>query len=498
MSFNPTALIIVLVYLALLGLAVWRYGGLREQSVAEYAVASRSFKWYWIIFTVVATWFPGSIYTGWFGWAATGGMIALYGTLYSVAALVLFYILAPRIWIWGKVHDLYNMPDFISLRYGSKNLGLLFAIAGIIIGAPWQVMAFKTFGYLTDSITGGAIPFNVGMFIAVALCISYIIYGGMRSDVVTDFFQGIISTFIILGGIVFVIYKLFGGFGPMLARVAAEAPQLLVVEAGSEAYWASIILTGTIGGYCWLEMFNRIYIAESVREVRAVAGGAPILTAAFFILLLVMGLGGGLLPEVTGNPEAGFFTMFQLAGGPVMLGFAAIVVIAAEMSSLDSQITSGGVVFTQNVVGHFKKAMGQGQRIRITRTAIAIYALLAYWVATMELPMLVTIAIFSYEFLVHLFPGVIIGAFWKRANAASILSGFVAGMVVSTYLMFANGDVVTGSGWTAGIVGLAINLIVFVAVALATPPAAGVDQLFEEVDAYQEGRLPAAAASPAD
>src|SRR5690606_35264161 len=209
---------------------IHRWGGLRDASFEELAVAGRSFPWYMVMFTVLATWFVGSIYTGWVGMATMDGSIALYGPLYTLAGLILYYLLAPRVWVWGKVHRLHNLPDFIEMRYRSRRLALFVALAALIIGAPWQVMALKTFGYLSYSLTYGAVPMNVGMAVFALFTLSYIAWGGQRSVVVTDFVQGVISMVLVMGGALFVIYKLFGGIGPMMSRLMAEKPELLTVS----------------------------------------------------------------------------------------------------------------------------------------------------------------------------------------------------------------------------------------------------------------------------
>jgi SSS family solute:Na+ symporter len=82
---------IVVGYFLLLLYVVKRWGGLKDQSLSEFAVAGRSFKWYMVLFTVIGSWFVGAMYTGWFGWGTIDGIIAQYVTLYSVGGLVIYY-----------------------------------------------------------------------------------------------------------------------------------------------------------------------------------------------------------------------------------------------------------------------------------------------------------------------------------------------------------------------------------------------------------------------
>ena len=492
-------LVLTAVYFAVIFLAVERWAALKESTMDEFAVGGRSFKWYMIMFTILATWFVGSTYTAFFSYGVTAGMMAQHATIYTLAGLVLFYFLSPRIWIWGKVHNLYNMPDYIELRYDDKWLGVVFALAGLLIGAPWQVIAFKTLGYAFNEITYNTLPvwtagpftINVGILFVGVFVLWYIIRGGMRSIVVTDFIQGIFSVVIVLGGVIFAAQRLFGGFGEILREVERTAPELLVVNGST--YWSGIILAGALGAFCWLEIFNRIFIAKSVRELKLVARGAPIIATVVSLLLYTLAMGGifynGGITDQAGA-ESAFLTFFRDAGGPGMLAFAAVVIIAAGMSSVDSQLTALGVVVGKNVIEKFRgRPYTDKTLMKICRWSIIIWSVIAIFLSMGDLPFLITIALKSNEMLTSLFPAIIIGAFWKRANRVSVWAGIAVGFTVSIGMSYTP-DFIAGlpgylGGWPAGMYGFAANLTVFLVLALATKPEPNVGDLFGEIEAYR-------------
>lgn len=266
----------------------------------------------------------------------------------------------------------------------------------------------------------------------------------------------------------------------MFQRVFAEKPDLLVV--GDHPYWTSIILGGIIGSYCWLEVFNRIFVAESVSEVRKVAAGAPFLMVLIYVVLIIMSMGGALIPEVVADPEAGFFTLFNMAGGPLLLAFGAIVVVAAEMSSIDSQLATNSVVVANNLVKPFRPNMSERQLIAVCRLSALGFVLAALVVAMMDLPMLVTIAIFTYENLVHLFPTVILGAVWSRGTRAAAVAGLAVGVPFTVYFMWNAAAFQTLFGsWTPGIVGFVLNIVVYIIVSLLSRADERVNELFAEL-----------------
>jgi SSS family solute:Na+ symporter len=472
------AILIVVGYFLLLGFAVLKWGKMKDQSIEEFAVAGRSFKWYWVMFTILATWFTGSFYTGNFGWGVTQGIIAQYAMIYTTGGLLIYYVIGPRTWVWGKKHNLMNLPDFIELRYGSKAYAIVVAVIGLLLNIPWHVMAFKTFGYVANALTGGAIPFNVGMVAITVIVLAYVLWGGQRSVVTTDFIQGIICCVVVVGGCIAVAYKLFGGFGPMFARLAVEKPELLTVPAPS-GYWASIIIAGTLGAYCWLEVFNRIFVSDSVKTVRKVALGAPIIALLCGAAVLMLSLGAALVPGID-DPQGGFFALFKMVGGAPMLAFAAVIVIAGEMSSIDSQLATNGVVFARNIVGKLRGSDLDGKKmVLVSRIACAVMVAVGLVVAMMDLPALQLIAIWTFEHLVHLFPAIVLGLLWKRGNLVSAVAGMAVGMPITIILQVLGS---TPAGWSQGVIGLAANIVIYVAVALIRKPDARTEELFAEVE----------------
>lgn len=448
--------------------------------VDGFAVGGRSFPWYMVMFTILATWYTGSCFTGGFGYAVSFGVVALYDTTQVVIGLVFLYVFGPKIWKWGKIYNLYNLPDFIRLRYNDKKLAIVVTVFTIAIGFPWNMMAFKTFGILIHSLTYNAIPVNVGIVLSVVFILSYSLRGGQKSVVTSDFIQGLVMIFGSLGVIFFLANKLFGGFGPMFQQVAAKTPELLTVPDAS--YWSSIILAGIFGSFCWMEIFNRMFVARSPRELKISTAGAPILGSSMYIALLLLGVGCSLIPAVAADPESGFLTISAMTGGPVLLGFVGIIVLAAEVSSADSGLVTGGFVIADALIKPFNPKLTDEQLIKYSRIIVICIASLSGFLAMFEIPMLQKIAIFTFEYIVNVFPIDIIGLLWKRGNSKAAWSGFAVGVIVTTLLkIFPVFAAAHFGSWAPGILGLFCNIIVYVAVSLLSKPDPRVNELFDSV-----------------
>lgn len=103
---NPNAYLamgIVIVYLVAVNLFIQKRSKIEtETSFEDFAVGGRQFKWYMIMFTILATWYTGSCFTGAFGYAVSFGVFALYDTTQVIVSLVLLYVIGPKVWRWGR------------------------------------------------------------------------------------------------------------------------------------------------------------------------------------------------------------------------------------------------------------------------------------------------------------------------------------------------------------------------------------------------------------
>lgn len=481
------SLSIVIIYFALLIVAVTKYGKSKSGGIEEFAVAGRSFPWYMILFTVLGSWMVGGVFIAEFGWAVTDGAIGYYAAIYGLTGLIFFYYIAPRVWLWGKVHNLYNMPDVVGLRFNNSKLVYIVALAaGFIISWPWQVMALMTFGYTINELSYGYIPMQPAIGIFAVIIAFYCIYGGMRSVVVTDFIQGILCCVVVMAGILAVMHLEFGGMGAMFERVLTEKPDFLIVN--DTKYMVSIIISSTLGAYCFPEIYNRIFLARSVRDVKMTVRLSPIIMFISIFLIISLGIGGSLLPSLNGSVEAaesGFLTIFAEAGGPLLLAFAAVVIIAAEMSSIDSQMTVMGTIFAINIVGPLKKeGLSDKAKVMISRWFIAFWTLAMYSITFFDLPQLITYAVVTYEFLSILFPTIILSILWRRGNAVTSFASMVVGWSVCGAMQIWPELQDMIGGWGAGFAGAMSSTLTYVVLASMTPVDERVDKLFNEVETY--------------
>lgn len=477
---------------------------IHDHSFEDYAVGGRSFGAGYQAMSFLNTWYPGAMFTAFAGLAAGSGVIAFYVLVYSLLTVVLMYVMAQSVWIWGRRFGLHTQPDLFALRYGSRHLRTVAAVVGIVSGVPWLVLGMQALGVLFSHLSLGALTFPQAVVLGVAVIALrqvWTVRMGMRGVVISDMVQGWIAY--VFGGAVLcgLIAWLSIERGASLATLD---PRLFALPGpGSKEgplYLFSLLLTGTLGGWCWPYIFVRLFTADSVATLKKSAAIAMPLSFGFGAALLLFGLFASVLPAVAAKPEDVWFIVSEEAGGLVVLGLAGVIVLAASMGHTDGNIQATGAQLANDLIGNYLR-LDDRQLIVVAKVGMIFLTALSAWLACLELPALFTLAVLAYQGIIQLAVPQFLGIFWKRGNRVGALAGLVSGfaLVVALELFFREA-LAHAQGVSSGLIGLALNVVVYVACAYAFPSSVKerhrIERLFAMIDdADEETVAPPAAAS---
>lgn len=483
-------------------IAVLQRSGVKDTSFSDYAVGGRSFGARYQAMSFLNTWYPGSMFTAFGALAVTSGVMSFYVLSYSLLTVVLLYVLARPVWVWGKAHDLKTQPDLFALRYNSRHIRSIAAIIGIVSGLPWLVLGMQALGNLFHAMSFGRLSFSQSVILGVAVIAIRQIWTvrmGMRGVVISDFVQGIVAY--LFGGAMLIglIVWLVVVKGSTLATLD---PKLLTIpglgSAQGPLYIFALVFTGALGGWCWPYIFVRLFTADGVESLKTSAVLAVPLTFLFGVALLIFGMLAAKIPGALAKPDDVWFTIAFRAGGSLLLGLAGVVLLAASMGHTDGNIQAYGAQIANDLVGNYT-TLDPHRMIVIAKVGMLILTLLASWLACLELPALFSLAVMAYQGIIQLAVPQFLGIFWRRGNKEGATAGMVAGFVTAVGLEVAfGGHLPFGWGLTSGTIGLAANLAVYVGCAFLMPQSeterTRVDALFAEVTAKQRRSVESAAA----
>ena len=478
--------IMIAYFVAMFAIAFMYKGSkMQEVSVEEFSVGNRSLNWILVMFTYVGTFTSSTLYTSWFTWAGWEGEISMYIICYSGPCFIFIYLMAKKGYVWGKEYKMVVMPDFVQARYNSKGFTKFFAVAALIIEAPWAIMEFYAMGSLVEAVTYGLVPHRIATIIIVAFVMSYIFYSGMRSIAWTELLQGILTSIIVGVFFIIMVFKLYGGFGEMWQQIYALVPENLTVTYGGAydiGYWTSVCVLATLGNLCQLSYFTRLFTAQSPLNLKKSAFIGGIITLFVVAMQFTMASGLQLVPgsEAIMENDLAAFGIADYVFGPWFMGIMAVVVVAAGMSLVATVMNAHSVTIFKMFFD--KKERTEAERVKIIRITLVAYTILCLVIALMNLPDLYAIALCLFEGLLQFVPMMLFGVYWKRANLKGVASGFVLGLIVTYAIyLFAGNSVL---GYTGGIYGGIVNCLCIIIFGLASKPEPRVEAMFKIAEDY--------------
>jgi solute:Na+ symporter, SSS family len=442
--------------------------GIESFNFSNYVIGSRSFGTKYQTMSLLNTWYPGAMFTAWGSMAVTKGVMSFYVLNYSLLTLILMYVMAKPVWTWGKQYDLKTQPDFFALRYNSDKIRVITAVIGIVSGIPMLVLSMQALGEIFKFLSLGSLSFSQSVFVGVmviALRQIWTIRIGMKGIVISDYYQGIVSyifgTIMLIGLILWLIFAKHIGLDT-IAESHFHLPG--VSDKEGPLYLFSIVVTGTLGGWCWPYIFIRLFTAKDVNTIKRSAAYTVPISFTFCTSLLIFCMLASALPEVAADPEGVWFLVSKQAGGYFLLGLAGVVVLAASMGHIDGHIQATGAQIANDIF----KSLGvqsSGKLIIVSKIFMLIITLGCSWLACLNLPSLFSLAVLSYQGIIQLSVPQFLGMFWKQGNKYAAILSMSTGFLVAVVL-----EVFYASelpyGLTSGVIALPFNLAVYLALSI--------------------------------
>ena len=425
---------------------------------------------------------PTSIYAAGIGqvWISVGLAIGYaLSWIFEAPRLRKFSILAD---------DAITVPQFLTNRFKSekKYLQIICAVVFLFAYTIYAASSIKACGTLFHTVIP-SLSETTAMYIAAAIIISYTFLGGFSAVCWTDFFQGMLM----LGALL--IAPIFAASRIQIAQGAAA-----ITGENAGTYWNAFsswkdIVSGLGWGLGYFGMPHIIIRFMSVRTQKETKTSA-IIGITWTTLILVFAAAVGIIgrmylgySEEINKSSTVFITMVRNMFPSVISGVLLSAVLAASMSTADSQLLSAASAFASDVYNPVvrKKQASDREMLWVGRMVVLIIAVIALVIASNpnsgSIMSLVSNAwgVFGAAFG----PSILLALFWRRFNFAGAVAGIVAGSLVDVlWLTF-----LSGTGVYELVPGFFAGLLAAVVVALATKaPGKDVEALFDAAVSHLE------------
>ena len=224
-------------------------------------------------------------------------------------------------------------------------------------------------------------------------------------------------------------------------------------------------------------LFQHWLTARSAKSFRLTVIAHPLCIMVVWVPCVLVGAwASGVLPPGIPPPAVLSAMLNLLVGDPILIGLLTAGVLAAIMSSLDSQFLCLGTIFTNDIVIHRKGAdtYTDKQIIFIARCFIVAIVALTYGLAMLAKNANVfDLAIWCFSGFSALFPVIFAALYWKRTTKQGAIASIIAALVTWLYYFHESGyggEFMVGPGIVPAAICFAASAVVLILVSLSTEP----------------------------
>ena len=361
-------------------------------------------------------------------------------------------IVARRLRRYSANINAITVPEFYSKRYhdNSNVLNAIAALVIIVFFIPYTASGFAACGKLFNSLFG--VDYMVAMLISAAVIVGYTIMGGFKAVSTTDLIQSIVMTIALVVVVTFGINKA-GGVEAVIDN-AKSLPGYLSMKASydvgtnSSTPYSFLTIVSTIAwGLGYFGMPHILLRFMAIKDEKKLVLSRRIATIWVFIemgLTIFIGMVG---LGMTKAGELGFLSgsssetiIVEIAGlisrhgvlAAIVAGLILAGILAATMSTADSQMLAAASSVSQNIVqDFFKVKISEKKSLLVARLTIVVISLIGVFLARDPNSSVFNIVSFAWAGFGGAFGAVTLCAlFWKRSNKWGALAGMIGGGVM--------------------------------------------------------------------
>ena len=475
----------VLYFVAMLGIGIYFFVSTKNNGDKEYFLGGRKMgPW------VTAMSAQASDMSAWLLMGLPGSIIAFglgqawIGIGLAIGTALNWIIVAKRLRKFSKAAgDAITLPQYLTNRFLAKSsaLKIICAIVFLVSFTIYVASAFSAGAKVFVQLFPALNPTHA-MIIFAAIILVYTFLGGYKAVCWTDFFQGLLMLAALVT--VPVVLAVSGNINSELLgqTIVNGETEFKFVSNFFSASWQEIVSglgwgLGYFGMPHILVRFMAIEKPSMVKKSSIVAIVWVVISLAATILLAYFGrmfiMNDGvpfaeyLLTDLA-NQELIFVVLTRKLFPAFIAGLLLAAIIAASMSTADSQLLVASSSFTSDIYKPIiRKKASEKEILWVGRLVVVIVAIVAYFIASSKgegAAAIMSLVSNAWALFGSAFgPVILLSLFWKRFTYKGAIAGIVGGAVVDIlWLVYLSGP----TGIYEIIPGAAVALVAAVVVTL--------------------------------
>ena len=442
---SPEIVTFIIYILGMMGIGYYFYK--KNESTADYFLGDRSLNPYVTALSAQASDMSGWLLMGFPGAVYAGGFNAMWiGIGLALGTYLNWQFTAQRLRRYTEVIDAITIADFFEKRF-KDNSRVLRIVTGLVILIFFTIYVSSGLvagGKLFESLLG--IDYTLAVYLSVLVVGLYTVLGGYLAVSWTDFVQGGLMI-IALIVVPLVVISNYGGLAEVWKAVSSINPDLLHAgksvsfDISAEMKWQSagsgLTFIGLISLLGWgLGYFGMPHILVRFMGIKSAKQipRSQFIAVTWVVISLIGAVLVGMVGIVNLDPladsEKVFLLLLDKLFSPWISGIFLAAVLAAIMSTIDSQLLVSSSALAEDFYTIFRKDADQKELMWVSRAAVIIIIILGLFFA-LSGGSILNIVSYAWAGLGASFgPAILFSLFWKKTTRNGVLSGIITGGAV--------------------------------------------------------------------
>jgi len=423
-------LLVVLV----IGVIAWR----RTRDLSDFVLGGRQLGSWVTALSASASDMSGWLLLGLPGYAYVSGLESIWLALGLLVGTWLNWrwVAAPLRTASEQAGNALTLPQYLSNRFRDES-GLIRVVSSLF------VLLFFLFYTSSGLVAGGklfeavfGLPYLWAVAFGALTIILYTAFGGFLAVSWTDLFQGLLMAAALVAVPIFAFGLTDGPMGTIEA-IGNRNPALLNPFTDNQGQ--SLGLIAIVSLLAWgLGYFGQPHILarfKAVRDTSLLPQARRIAVSWVFITLsaacLVGLIGIPIFETPLADAEKVFIRLVDLLFHPLFAGICLAAILAAIMSTADSQLLVSSSAFTGDIYRVvLRRQAGEGELVIVGRLAVLVIAVVAFLLAMDPDNKVLDLVSYAWAGFGAAFgPAVLLSLYWRGMNRWGALAGILAGGV---------------------------------------------------------------------
>ncbi|MES9811299.1 MAG: sodium/proline symporter PutP [Candidatus Thiodiazotropha sp.] len=421
-----------LLTLLIIGVVAWR----RTRNLSDFVLGGRSLGSWVTALSASASDMSGWLLLGLPGYAYLAGLESFWLALgLLIGTWLNWRLVGARLRIASEAAgNALTLPEYLSNRFNDAS-GL------IRISSSFFILLFFLFYTSSGLVAGGklfeavfGLPYLWAVASGALIIILYTAFGGFLAVSWTDLFQGLLMLLALVTIPLYVLVEI-GGFEGFLSTVGGSNAELLnpLTDSNGEPLGVIAIVSLMAWGLGYFGQPHILARFKAIKQSGFVPEAQRIAVSWVFIALTAATLSGLVGIPIFETPlkdaEKVFIRLVDLLFHPLVAGVCLAAILAAIMSTADSQLLVSSSTFTGDLYRLLlRKRASEAELVVVGRLAVLSIALIAFLLALDRESRVLDLVSYAWAGFGAAFgPTVLLSLYWKGMNRWGALAGILSG-----------------------------------------------------------------------